>query len=454
MVVACLVLTFAASFAAAQEAAPAASGGFELGLGTASLPVDPTDPATEYVTYQNLALKPEFAFGKFGLGLDLTVNFNLRLGSTGEGVEFYEPDWNPDAAGKSFIELYLPKIAYIRWAKKGDPLYLKFGSFDDGTLGNGFIMGNYSNTRFLPGTRIFGAAVDVDGALFNFPYVGIETFAGNLARLDVVGTRLFARPLFDMENPILKNLQLGATIAADREPLIYDSDETNDDEGSVAVFGIDGRLPILGTPMVSLATFADIAFQPEGRWGTMIGLGGRLASIFTYGAQLRLLAPGFIPTYFDGSYDIFRHAKYAVVSEAPEGSAYAGWLASIGTSLMADVIIFNVTLSGPFGAEDSGKITDYPQLRGIFTIGEGLLGGFSLDAFYEKYYLGADTDQVPLGTGDFFTDLIDPNNAVIGAKINYATGPAVLSLLYNLRYDPSATNNFIVTSSLMSSIRF
>ena len=33
----------------------------------------------------------------------------------------------------------------------------------------------------------------------------------------------------------------------------------------------------------------------------------KLVSFFTYGAQIRLLAPGFIPNYFDGSYDKLRH---------------------------------------------------------------------------------------------------------------------------------------------------
>jgi hypothetical protein len=68
-----------------------------------------------------------------------------------------------------------------------------------------------------------------------------------------------------------------------------------------------------------------------------------------------------------------------------------------------------------------------------------------VDALYEKYFLGAD--------GDFWGDLVSPENAVIGAKVSYQTGPAILSLLYNLRYDP-ATDDFIVTSSLMTTIRF
>lgn len=448
----------AAALAAGLWAQEAASPGlaFELGIGTATLPTDPRDPISEtnpQLTFQKLALMPELSFGKFGVGLDLTVHFNLRLGTGSEGIEFYEPDWNPEKAGKSFLELYLPKIAFVRWGTKGEPLFAKLGSFNDGTLGNGFIMGNYANVRFLPETRIFGAALDLDGSLFAFPWIGIETFVGNLARFDVAGSRLFVRPLAGTELPILKDMQVGATAAVDREPLLYDgNDSTTGDP--VAVFGADVRVPIIATQAASLAAFSDLAFQEKGRWGSMVGAGGRVLSVLTYGAQIRLLGPGFVPVYFDGGYDLFRAAKYAALKTEPAGDPFAGWLASLGTSLMNDAIVLNVALDGPFkAAPAAGTIADYPHLRAAFVVADGFLMGFSFDALYEKFYLGAPA-SVAKGTGDFWRDLVSAENAAIGAKINYKTGPAVISLLYNLRYDPTAPKGFVVTSSLMSSIRF
>ncbi len=424
---------------------------FELGLGTDSVPVDPTlnvgdTGYGETATYQKLAFQPDVAIGKFGLGLDLTVRFNMDLGSGGNGIDIYEPDWIPEKAGKNLFELYLPKIAYVRWGQKGDPLYAKLGSFEDGTLGNGFIMGNYSNTRFLPETRIFGAALDVDGKLFNFPMVGLETFVGNLARFDVFGARAYVRPLSFTEMPLFKELQVGASFAADREPLIYDGDDTNDAGADmVSVFGVDTRLPIIANPIVLMAAFGDVAFQNGGRWGSALGVGGKLLSFMPYTAQLRLLGSGFIPTYFDATYDVFRANKYNAIQGDAGSDAALGWLARLGFSLLGDLIAFSVTADGPFAPAPAAStvISDYSHVRGVFTIGEGLLAGFSLDALYEKYYLGMDRSVLE--------DLVSPENAVIGAKINYATGPAVLSLLYSLRYD---NGEFIVTSSLMSSIRF
>lgn len=458
----CGLLALFAIPLSADELASIPDFGFGIGLGTETLLDDPTAPlsaSNEYSTWQTLSFKPDLKLGKFGVGLDLTVHFNIDLSTDSNGVDFYLPDWVPERAGMSFLELYLPKIQYLSWGEKGEPLYVKFGSFDDGTLGNGFIMGNYRNTAFMPANRFFGAALDIDGALFKFPWVGLETFAGNVSRLDLIGARIFVRPIIGMDLPIIKNLQVGTTFVADREPNIYDDDETNDDLGPAIVYGADFRLPVLNNALVSLVTFGDYVLQGEdARWGGMLGAGGRFLSFLTYGAQLRILGPDFIPTYFDAQYDLFRHLKYEALSTSGTDSAVSmGWLASLGTSLLEERIVFQAAMDGPFAAPPAvdSSIADYPHLRAILRVEEGLLAGFFFDAWYEKYYLGA--PEALGGTGNFFEDLISPENAVIGANINYKTGPATLTLTYSLRYDPSnaaSTNGFVITSSLYSSIQF
>ena len=57
----------------------------------------------------------------------------------------------------------------------------------------------------------------------------------------------------------------------------------------------------------------------------------------------------------------------------------------------------------------------------------------------------------------FLEDLIDPEDAAIGMKVNYKTGATVLTLDYAYRYDPSmngGTGGFNVSSSLSASVRF
>ena len=164
------------------------------------------------VTYQTLKLSPDIAIGKFGIGLELTLHYLFA-----PDFEVRQEDWVP-TGDDNILDVYLPKFKYVRYGFKGDPLYAKFGSIENGLLGNGFIMGGYDNTLFLPEKRIFGLTFDLDGALFNFPYVGIETFIGNLAQLDVMGFRTFIRPLAFTEIPIIHGLPVGGTVALARQP--------------------------------------------------------------------------------------------------------------------------------------------------------------------------------------------------------------------------------------------
>ncbi len=453
-----LSLLLAAATVAAQES-PAAGPDFGLGItiGATSFPNPsyPDDPDAERtLTYQSLGLTPDIGIGKFGMGFDLTLNYRFT-GGDGSEFEIRREDWIPPE-GMTILELYLPKIRYLRWAQKGDPLYILLGSVDNGVLGNGFIMGGYTNTRFLPERRLFGMSLDVDGALFGFPYLGVETFAANLALFDLIGGRLFVRPLIDTGIPVVRNLQFGATVVTDRMPFHYVAQQegaivsdylppgTTADEASVLIWGADFRQPILATPVISLAGFGDYVNQNRNSGG-MIGAGGRLFGIVTYGAQIRFLGENFIPVYFDGSYDLYRPLKYAVYSGAPGFGTdpYVGWFTSAGFSLLGDRLVFSASVDGPFGGAHSDETFKLPHLRSSFMLAEGLLGGFSMEATYDKRGI------------ESIADLIDPENTVIGARVNYRIQNATISLVYDLRYDPfpaPGDNPWIVTSKIESAI--
>jgi hypothetical protein len=408
------------------------------------------DSAGDTETWNSLGFQPDISFGPFGIGFDFTVHYHL-MPDASTTLEVFPGDWVPDYdnSGRNFFDLYLPKIMYVRYGHRGDPLYVKLGSIEDLTLGNGFIVGEYANTRFLPGKRLFGLDIGVDGKLFDFPFVGVELLTGNLARFDVLGGRFFVRPLVTTGLPILENLQVGATIAVDRDPGLY----TETDLEPVAVYGADLFLPILTGKAFPLAAFSELAFEPKGRSGFMIGAGGRLVSIITYGAQIRLLGAGFTPVYFDANYDLFRAGKATLMATEPTGDAFAGWLAKAGASLFDDMLYFDVSVDGPFSSKPTSyaplvnTAAEYPHLRGVIGMAEDLLGGFFVSGSYDKYYIGK--------TGNFFEDLVDPTDAVIAAAFNYKTGAAVFTLLYSLSYNPDAPNGkFDITSSLQSSIKF
>jgi len=419
--------------------------GFQAGisLGTDVL----LDPDGDSETWNTLGFQPDLSVGPFGIGIDLTVRFKL-MPTQDTALAVYPGDWIPEeGSGKNYLDLYLPKIMYVRYGLRGDPFFAKLGSIDDLTLGNGFIVGEYSNTKFLPSQRVFGLGLGLDGALFKFPYVGLELLTGNLARFDVFGGRLFVRPLVGMEIPIIKNLQIGATIAMDSGVAGLASLDTFD---PLSVYGADLFLPIISGQAFPLATFAEVAFEPNGSSGFMVGAGGRLVSIITYAAQLRILGDGFTPVYFDANYDLFRvqKATFMEIDADPAAPNIAGWLAKAGASLFEDKLYFSVSVDGPFNASpDPANLTpnsaEYPHLRGVIGMAEGVLGGFFVSGSYDKYFIGKDAQ--------FFESLVDPSDAVITAAFNYKTGAAVFTLLYNLS---AALNGFDVTSSLQSSIKF
>jgi hypothetical protein len=438
--------------AAPVQAGPAPGDHFAFHEGvTIGAEVLLTGPNNGPETWTLLGFQPDFSFGKIGLGLDLSFHFMLYPDQD-TPVKIYPGDWVPyyDNDGKSFLDIYLPKLLYVRYGLKGeDPLFAKLGSIDDLTLGDGFIMSDYSNTLFLPQQRIFGLDLGVDGSLFGFPYIGIEALTGNLAELDVVGGRLYARPLVDTAIPILKNMQVGATLVADTKPDLYAA--TTNAAKTIAAYGADIAVPILGGKQFPLEAFTDFAFDPNQSKGWMIGFGGRIIGIFTYGAQLRVLQDDFIPSYFNADYDIYRAQEFDTMQNAPGSGINPGWLASLGTSLLGDRLVFSTSLDGPFSPAgvssdpDAADPTQYFHLRSVLRLAQIGTFPFFFDASYEKYLIGA--------TSGFFPDLVDPTDAVIVFDVNYRTGAAVLTLAYNAQWDP-ATGQFIVTSSLRASVTF
>src|SRR5512135_635474 len=58
-------------------------------------------------------LTPEFAFGNFGLGVDLNLRFNTK-GQIRPGDYVHFSD-------------FLRIIRYARWGQKGDPFYIRVG---------------------------------------------------------------------------------------------------------------------------------------------------------------------------------------------------------------------------------------------------------------------------------------------------------------------------------------
>ena len=422
---------------------------FAAGLGTDLLP-NPSNPST-LESWSKLALQPEFSIGKFSIGLDLQLRFQLGTGSS--AFTLYEPDWIPQN-GQTIFDVYLPKILYIRYGTQWrDPFYVKMGSVSDFSLGNGLIVDNYSNTRFLPKQRIFGVQMGIDGSLFGFPYVGVEALTGNVTKLDVIGGRVYLKPLAFMSKNLLGKLQIGAIGVYDKDPYLYVDNATNGTTYGISpspasepiyVVGADVTLPVLNNDVVSLTTFAEGAREMNDAMGAIAGVRGSVLKFISYRAQLRYFQDGFIPSYFDANYDLYRADRFEYIESTSAGTAFnPSWLASLGFDLFKSTLSFKATLDAPFNwlpASPSANSADYPHVIGSFNLAPGLIPNVSLAARYEKFFLGKQS-------GDALKDLIDMQDAAIGATVSYKAGAALVSMDYTYSWNPTK-DDWDVASSL------
>ena len=450
-----LILSVSAQDAPETEADSGMDADFGLGLLLGVETFDPLEEGGEPQTFQTIALQPDLAIGKFGIGLDLQLHYRF-VSDTESGFDIREEDWIP-VEGQTILDLYLPKITYIRWGLKGDTLYAKLGQIADASLGTGFIVSQYSNTLFQPDEKIVGLNFDMDFQMFNFPYVGFETFIGNLARFDVFGGRLYTRPLLFTNVPVIKELEWGITAATDLQPdLRNDFYLTDVNAGAAAapvfIYGTDLILPVLNFDLATLSLFGDIAFQGA-HTGGMTGLGGRLFNIIPYIFQIRFLGDNFIPAYFDNTYDLYRGVKYDIFNDdTPVLAASQSWLGSTGFSILDDRLALMVAVDGPFALPPEGDIADhtyleYPHLNASLNVNEGLIPDFFFTASYDKKFISQ------------FSDIISGENSVINTSINYSAGAAVITLSYAMVYIddevPGLTwDDYDVSSSLGCTIKF
>lgn len=382
--------------------------------------------STTMIGWQKLGVTPDIPIGKFGIGFDFNIHFRFNGGSDGQTFEVRPDDWVVTSF-QNFLEVYLPKIQYIRYGSKGEPVYLLLGSIYNGVLGNGFIVNGYTNTLYQPEQRLFGASFDLDGAAFGFPYIGIETMLSNFAAFDLMAGRFYVRPGANSGTPALEGTQIGVSFATDTNPHYFSNDpaiKANPSHDAVFDWGIDFKQPIVTDKQFSMNFLGDMAFQ-NSHVGGQIGFGGNAISFLNYLLAVRYVGDNFIPNYFAASYDLLREEEKIVYdATAVISPAYAGWLFNLGFSFLNNGLVFGFSVDGPF-VFDPVVLTKNPNLRISLTLQEGILDGFSLQAVYDKHFIRT------------FNELVDPTNALISLGAGYKLGPAKITLVYDIRYDPN-----------------
>lgn len=189
--------------------APEPSKPYGLGLGIGSVTIDG-------MLYNQFALRPEFSFGKLGVGLDLV----LYIDNEGN-VRPNEWDIKNDPS------VLIDKILYVRWGQKQDPFWIKLGSLDNVTLGYGGLLMGYSNMMEFPTVRQLGINTGM-----NFGNYTTELFMSNLKDLSRGGTLLGLRGTYKVSKAF--PLTIGANFVMDVNQ--FSGLKDNDDDSYPNIF--------------------------------------------------------------------------------------------------------------------------------------------------------------------------------------------------------------------------
>lgn len=250
-------------------------------------------------SYYAVQLRPELAFGKLGIGLNLNLLYSTDTG------HIRSKDWD---TGYDYFRI----LRYLRYGRKNDGFYTRVGSLDAARLGHGFIVNYYTNEANYDERKI-GLALDMD-----FGTVGVETLTSNLGRSELIGVRGYVRPLLNRTPiPIIGRFAIGATFARD-----FDPDAWSGTDDGVSVYGFDMELPLLETRILhtllyydyaqiagySSVTDSDETFGHGQAVGVQVDF-GHVFGLIDLSARLerRWLGDQFVPSFFDPFYEIQRY---------------------------------------------------------------------------------------------------------------------------------------------------
>ena len=236
--------------------------------------------------YYRVQLIPEVAIYKFGIGLDGDILFNQ------DGIR--KEDWNPRSR-------WVRVIRYLRWGNKRDRIYARVGALDASTLGHGLLMYRYANQAANDADRKLGMEFDLD-----FGLLGFESVVSNFGRAEIYGGRGYVRPLRGTGIPIIKNFEIGGSVASDVDP-----DQNSGTKDNVTLFGFDLGLPLINTNLLYTGLYYDYGKIDELGHGNVVGVGTDIrfpGNMLTLSAKLeqRFLGKRFVAQFFDRFYEVER----------------------------------------------------------------------------------------------------------------------------------------------------
>lgn len=403
--------------------------------------------------YASTIINTEFNLGPVGLGLALPLNLlvwnddgccGLDPAMHTRGYKTYgdvvrKRDWSEPRD-------YARLLRFVRYGHKRDPVYFLAGHLWGASIGHGTLLNRYSNALNLDHPK-FGLALD-----FNSAYVGVETIADDVTDPALLGGRAYVRPFG--ETPFLRGWAIGATFITDRtgpRSLAYDplpggslklrqdadGNPVVDISAPVYAVGIDTELEVLSNSVIQLIPYVDANRLAGAGNGLHAGLLTNLylpVPLVQIDVQTRFeyrwMQPGYIPEYFDQTYDLGR-IQYAVA--AGQGTTYEPKFAAAQQAKARG----GVPRKGYYG-ELSFSFAGLVQVGGLYQDYEGDPTGASLGLFatlpkfeiikLSAYYLRKNMS----GIQDAFR--LDERSLLAASAAYQVFGPLYLRIDYRRRW--------------------
>jgi len=310
--------------------------------------------------YYLVCFTPEVAFGQLGVGLDLNLRFNtqgkLRMG---DYVHF---------------EDYLRIIRYVRWAQKGDPLYVRVGQLDYSLLGHGSIIYDYRNSASYDMRR---TGIELD---LNWEKFGLESIYSDITGRGLLGLRGYVKPLKFLslaKIPVINNFEVGATYARDLNQYA-DYTHIDSSRAGISIYGFDFGLPILSYSFIKSTLYYDFAQIANYGHGSSVGINmffsgmGILTIRGKY--EFRMNGKNYLPAYFNAFYE---YDRFNVLTRLSKSDTL--WQITANRSYYGELILsilntFNIIAGyqAPYDVKNEGMLhaeLQLPEVTGIVVRG-------------------------------------------------------------------------------------
>jgi hypothetical protein len=237
----------------------------------------------------------EYKYRKFGIGLDLDFLFD-------KDYHIRKADWDRlnDIPGK---------IYYFRYAEMNEPFYFHFGGFPHYTIGNGFVMRDYTNMYYYPDVRNLGLTI---GGSPKWPLKpSFQLFSSNVEKNQIISFAARVHPIPDSTFRFVDIFDVGIGVYGDRDqkaglkqstdPELYQN-LTIGKKAPVAVYSMDYRLQFVNNPKAVFGTYAEMAHITGGGTGFILpGVYGDFKFVVV-NLEYRMYGKQFYPGFFDSNY--------------------------------------------------------------------------------------------------------------------------------------------------------